>query len=172
MLHIDEVTQALIEGTAWVISDTHFYHKNIGVYCNRPDDWHNLIITNWNTYIKNEDIVFHLGDFALTSKSKLQELIPLLNGRIMLLRGNHDKFSKAFYNEQGITLREHPLYINLNPEKRWVFSHRPLDILSGYYNFHGHIHDLESSSPYHINLSVEMTEYKPVKMSELIFALS
>ena len=52
----------------FLISDTHFNHKKIGEYCDRPDSWQKLIIDNWNSVVKKDDIVLHLGDFALCSK--------------------------------------------------------------------------------------------------------
>jgi calcineurin-like phosphoesterase family protein len=51
------------------IADTHLGHKNIIKYCNRPfrlvahmDD---TIIDNINEVVKSNDILYHLGDFAL-----------------------------------------------------------------------------------------------------------
>ena len=53
----------------WLISDTHFDHANIIKYCNRPfkdvDEMNNTIWQNWNSVVDADDIVYHLGDFAL-----------------------------------------------------------------------------------------------------------
>ena len=57
-----------LDDTTWLISDTHFFHANIGQYCSRPDDWQDLIIENWNCFIQPDEIVFHLGDLALGKK--------------------------------------------------------------------------------------------------------
>jgi calcineurin-like phosphoesterase family protein len=57
--------QIPIDDSTWIISDTHFFHENIGRYCDRPDGWQDTIIENWNRMIQPEEIVFHLGDLAL-----------------------------------------------------------------------------------------------------------
>jgi len=36
--------QIVITPDSWIISDTHFFHENIGRYCNRPENWQELII--------------------------------------------------------------------------------------------------------------------------------
>ena len=43
----------------YVTSDTHFNHKNIIEYCNRPyssvEEMNKAIIDNWNSVVKDED---------------------------------------------------------------------------------------------------------------------
>lgn len=72
-------------------ADTHFGHTNIIEFCNRPfatvEDMNERLIENWNIFIKNKDIVYHLGDFAWR---KPHEVIDRLNGQIHLILGNHD----------------------------------------------------------------------------------
>jgi calcineurin-like phosphoesterase family protein len=40
---------------------------------------------------QRKDMVYHLGDFGFGHPKKLYELSLKLNGRIYLIRGNHDK---------------------------------------------------------------------------------
>lgn len=60
----------------FVISDTHFGHKNIIDYCNRPfksiEEMDEALIKNWNETVSNDDVVIHLGDFGLGKKSTSQ----------------------------------------------------------------------------------------------------
>ena len=98
-------------------SDTHFYHKNIIKYCNRPFkdeiDMNNKLIDNWNSIVTNNDTVYHLGDFALTSYNNLKDIFNKLNGNIILIRGNHDRFSSRVYEEIGFTvLKGAPIYLD------------------------------------------------------------
>lgn len=85
----------------YFISDTHFNHSNIIEYCNRPfndiKEMNDTLINNWNSVVKKDDIVYHLGDFALADEEKLKELYSKLNGTIILIRGNHDGKSAKYY---------------------------------------------------------------------------
>ena len=96
--------QIVITLDTWIISDTHFFHENIGRYCNRPENWQELIISNWNNLISPEDTVLHLGDFALGKKSNFELLTDTLNGRLFLIQGNHDRLSQTYCETHGVTL--------------------------------------------------------------------
>lgn len=75
-------------------SDTHFFHKNIIEYCNRPfsnvEEMNEGIINLWNEVVPKDGIVFHLGDVCFGGKTRLEAVVPRLNGDIYLIRGNHD----------------------------------------------------------------------------------
>jgi len=53
------------------------------------------MIKKWNSIVKPEDIIYHLGDFAYYSKIDAKHLVSKLNGYKVLILGNHDK-SKEF----------------------------------------------------------------------------
>jgi calcineurin-like phosphoesterase family protein len=161
-----------ILGKLWLISDTHFFHQRIKEYCNRPDNWQDLIINNWNSIIQPTDTVLHLGDFALGKKEQIQELVSTLNGKILLLRGNHDRCSNEFYKNLGIDVIHIPFETQFN-NKVFIFSHEPIIKKSvmapNIFNFHGHIHNnpTKGITQNHINLCVEVNDYKPRKFEEL-----
>ncbi len=78
----------------WFTSDTHFSHKNILNFCNRPfssvEEHDAVLIDNWNSRIGNDDTVFHLGDFCFAGAPKWKQIREQLNGHIYLIKGNHD----------------------------------------------------------------------------------
>jgi calcineurin-like phosphoesterase family protein len=81
--------------TTWFISDTHFGHRNILKYSNRPfssiKEMNEVMIQNWNRCVKAEDEIWHLGDFAFGSISFTKQILQSLNGKINLVYGNHDQ---------------------------------------------------------------------------------
>ena len=52
----------------WFTSDLHLGHGNIIKYCNRPfkdiEHMNRALIDNWNSRVKLNDVVFHVGDFC------------------------------------------------------------------------------------------------------------
>lgn len=160
----------------YFISDTHFFHKNIIKYCNRPfnsvEEMNNTIINNWNKTVKKEDIVYHLGDFILNN-NELESIVKRLNGKIYFIRGNHDHKSINYYNRMGLNVI--PTQTKLD-EYKIVLSHRPLSdeqIPKGYKNIHGHIHEKELDENIfdknkHINVSVDVINFTPIDINKLI----
>ncbi len=75
--------------------DTHFCHKNIIRYCNRPftnmDEMNRFIINEWNKTVGEKDIIYHLGDFAWRNLKAAEEILKQLKGRKFLCIGYHDK---------------------------------------------------------------------------------
>ncbi len=125
----------------WIISDTHFYHKRISGYCNRPfwsvKQMNEEMIKRWNAKVCKNDIVFHLGDFCFGDENKIKEIRARLNGNIILIRGNHDK---KITSDMGFTIFEEPITLGNK-----ILSHYPLeDIPEGFINIHGHIHHRDS----------------------------
>lgn len=77
----------------WFTSDWHFSHANVIRYCNRPfADAHEMnkaLTSLWNDTVKPDDIVYFVGDFAM-NKSIVKHIAPMLNGRKVMIPGNHD----------------------------------------------------------------------------------
>ena len=83
-------------GKIWFCSDTHWSHENILKYCNRPfgsvEEMNEALVNNWNSVVKPEDHVYHLGDFCFGNVEKWNWCLEpgRLNGHIHLVLGNHD----------------------------------------------------------------------------------
>lgn len=163
------------------ISDTHFYHDNIIKYCNRPfrnvEEMNKTIIENWNSVVKPTDVVYHLGDFTTADyipniKFKdryivtARSLLSKLNGKKILIRGNHD-LSKTVCLECGWDRVE----TEAN-ERGMVLSHKPKKYIN-LVNIHGHIHNqkpfcyLDENGKVRFNVSVDVTSFKPVSIEQI-----
>ena len=160
----------------YITSDTHFYHKNIIEYCNRPfsdvEEMNEVLIENWNNTVSKEDTVFHLGDFTMAEyiqgKSYAEryihtatKLIHRLNGKIILIKGNHDPSIKI--------LKELPWSVSSSNQRfgEFILSHKPIFNCDAI-NIHGHMHD---KMPFihedGFNVSVDVTGFKPVKLLDI-----
>lgn len=77
------------------ISDTHFGHKNIINYSDRPfgnfEDMDWQIVNNWNHVVGDTDVVYHLGDVAMGDSTRWDNILKSLNGYKILVTGNHDR---------------------------------------------------------------------------------
>lgn len=155
----------------FVISDTHFNHEKIIEYCNRPfksvEEMNEIIIKNWNETVSNNDVVIHLGDVGLGNYDKLEPIIKRLNGKKILILGNHDIFSENRYRELGFhTVSRFPIIY----DGFFIMSHAPMQLseTTPYFNFYGHVHN---DSKYVDNatskcVSVERIGYRPYLFME------
>lgn len=148
------------------IADTHFGHANIIRYCNRPfssvEQMDQVMIKNWNETVSNKDIVLHLGDVGLCERSRLKEIIQQLNGKKILIMGNHDTYTKKFYEEAGFQeVSKFPILY----DSFYLLSHAPLQLseTTPYYNCYGHVHnDVKYiDTPTSKCFCVERTGYRP-----------
>lgn len=64
----------------------------------------NQMINRWNSKVKENDIVYCLGDFVWgfeKNKYILKQITSKLKGRKFLIKGNHDHFKNIDYFEAG-----------------------------------------------------------------------
>jgi len=95
------------------------------------------LIRNWNQRVKPEDTVFHVGDFCFQRNNqslKAEYWEKQLNGKIIHIKGNHDKNNSTKTIIERLVIRYGGKLINLvhNPE----YADINYDI-----NFTGHVHE-------------------------------
>lgn len=136
----------------WFVGDTHFGSHKLarGDFDNdskRPkfkdayehDDW---LIDLWNSTVNKRDVVWVLGDFAI-SPDRMKSVGPRLNGIKHLILGNHDRGSPELWRESGF---HNTIHAFRKFKEGAVLTHIPvhptqLEYRWGY-NIHGHIHDV------------------------------
>lgn len=79
-------------GTIWFTSDTHFRHAMVARLRGFADaDEHDgELVRRWNSVVRPEDVVWHLGDVALGKRGEVWPYVDALNGTKHLIAGNHD----------------------------------------------------------------------------------
>lgn len=102
-------------------SDLHFWHLNVISYCNRPfktvEEMNEALIANWNAVVRDDDIVFVMGDFSMGSRDQMKSIVPRLKGRKRLISGNHDRDAKTML-EAGFESVEENTMIKLSDGKK------------------------------------------------------
>jgi len=155
-------------------SDMHFGHKNIIEYCDRPfedlTDMHTKLISNWNTIVKKDDIVFHLGDFCFNNEPEIYE--SKLNGRIMHIKGNHDEV-KWYLIYTRINTYGLNIWMQHEPVERQEEISPDIHLI-----LCGHVHKMwttkiincpdESKKISMINVGVDVHRYKPISIKEVV----
>ena len=168
----------------WVTSDLHFNHINILKYEpeSRPfasvEEMNEVLIARWNSVVKPVDTVYVLGDLAMGKLEDSRECIKRLNGKIILIRGNHDTKSRlAMYQELGIEV--HDIYY-LPYKGRWfIMCHFPIaseefikmviQDNSEVVNLYGHVHHNApkgyANGTYHVG--VDTNDLTPVSLQQI-----
>ena len=157
--------------SVFFIADTHFGEKDIIKYTNRrfdnADDMDKEIIFRWNSVVKEDDIVYHLGDFGGDGKEK--QILSKLNGKKYLVKGNHDTKSNQEYRDFGfIEVYDHPIII----DDFWILSHEPLYISDNnpYAILFGHVHlnpIFRDCSTHHFCVTAERINFTPIDFNEI-----
>ena len=160
----------------WITADHHFGHANIVVYAGRPfsaDQQDAEMATRWRTTVPSDEAVLHLGDLVVGGNAPgIWELVSTLSGNPKwLVLGNHDRPHRVgLIRAAGFTIIEPPELSYGSWRVR--FTHRPLraaELGAHQLNVHGHTHSNVASTDLRwVNVSVEATDYRPVRLRELL----
>jgi calcineurin-like phosphoesterase family protein len=166
----------------WFTSDLHLNHKNIIKYCNRPfistQEMNEKLIENWNSVVKPDDHVFNLGDFCFGEVKQWQEFRNQLNGKITLIKGNHDKLQNGQIQSLFDGVYDY-LKISVKDEdtkdgwQKIILCHYALRTWEGFhrksFSLYGHSHGTLPDDPnlLSIDVGVDCHEYKPISYNEV-----
>lgn len=84
-------------GKVFFTGDLHFGHENVLAFDKRPfqtiEEMDEELIRRWNNKVGKGDLTYVLGDMIWkTRNDDAPSLIKRLNGQIILIKGNHDRF--------------------------------------------------------------------------------
>lgn len=174
----------------WFISDTHFGHENLLKF--EPDtngrfngDIHDRdahLVERINSVVKPGDRLYILGDVVLNKKHL--EILEMVNGDKVLVKGNHDVFKLKDYTPYFDDIRSMlvfnvknycPVYGDKLPPIKFICTHIPIhasELGRFGYNVHGHLHSNKITGVFaekYINVCTEcLDDFTPVHIDEII----
>lgn len=178
----------------WITSDLHIGHDRDFIYRDRGfetikqhDD---ALVENWNRLVEADDVVYILGDVMM--KHNLQDgdfsyglsILEKLNGRLIIIRGNHDsegKIERYRSCHNVMSAGNAALYLNYPAEGGYHFylthyptlvSHKKLKpVKTALLNLYGHTHQKEhfyEGHPYMYCVCQDAHDLKPVLLDDII----
>ena len=146
-------------GLRYYIADLHFYHEAINsrMDCRGFADAAQMnayMIEKWNGKVRKKDDVVIIGDLSWGNVQETNALLEQLNGRLYLIRGNHDRFlSKRDANIERFKWVKPYEELSDNGRKV-VLCHYPIMCYNGQYRLdkngnpktymlYGHVHDTQ-----------------------------
>ena len=164
--------------TIFFSSDHHFFHKKIIEYTKRPfsdvDHMNESMISNWNSVVRDADIVYYLGDFSFGLPEQTQSVLSRLKGKKHLILGNHDvpsihkrlvgwEFVYPYYelkqNRQLIVLMHYSMRV-------WAKAHY------GSIQLYGHSHGSLQGTSQSLDVGVDCWDYTPCSLEQVKERLS
>ena len=164
----------------FITSDLHFGHANMMKFnpntrqFNDADHMNAMLIQEWNAAVGVDDLTYILGDFAFLRADKATAIARSLNGRKILIEGNHDhklledKHFRECFDEVH---KYHEINVNGTkvcmfhyPVAEWNQCHR------GAVMFHGHVHGKPTGLEKYRSRDVGMdaTGFVVVEMTEMV----
>jgi len=164
-------------------SDTHFYDESIIYAFARPfktvDAMNEALIANWNAKVKNDDLVYHLGDFALKCSAKqAKAILDQLNGRIILIRGNNDSVAELVKHRFAAMVDYAEISVDDSDapkgnERKIALLHYAMRVWRGSHNgswhLYGHTHGTLPDDPYSLSfdIGVDCWDFAPLTYQEV-----
>ena len=177
-------------------SDLHFGHENVLKFDDRPfetvEEMDEELIRRWNNKVDKGDLVYVLGDLIWKSaNNEALSILKRLNGQIILIKGNHDRFIKNATAKNALAgLKDYDdicVALADGTTRRCILSHYFMPFYNGHrYNaihLHGHSHKTEEHylelgiikaikdngyEPQIYNVGCMHWDYAPVTLDEIL----
>lgn len=136
--------------TDFITADLHIGHKNILSYCpdtrqyDSVDAMNSALLSEWNSIVTPDDTVYIVGDVLMGSVNNGIGVLSQLNGRKVLIVGNHDRGNlsnptfvdcfEAIHDYLEIKVNKHKVVLFHYPIFEWNGMHY------GSVMLHGHVH--------------------------------
>ncbi len=164
-------------------SDLHFGHENVIKFDNRPftdaDEMDRMMIELWNGRVRQEDMVYIMGDLCYRSSHPTEWYLARLKGHKFLVLGNHD-----------LPIQENPEALKLldgvdkmmdvkDGDRRVCLCHYPMVEWNAYFrgswHIYGHIHnrkdeafEIMKKKDHALNAGCMINNYMPSTFEEVV----
>lgn len=154
------------------VADEHYDHENIIKGCGRPykntQEMNKDEIERHNSVVTKEDEVYHLGDIWWGNTEnwrRFAKIFNQLNGKHHLILGNHDNLKPFAYVEIGFlsvhtSLKMGSVHLIHDPSASCI-DRNNLWLC-------GHVHDLFVKQKNVINVGVDVWDFTPVSMNQIL----
>jgi len=106
------------------------------------EEMNNNMVDVWNNTVALADTVYIVGDFSFEKAERTEALLKRLNGRLHLIRGNHDHWMNEDTEKYFESIQDYKK-IKIDGQKVIMF-HYPIfewqDMHYGSYHLFGHVH--------------------------------
>ena len=157
-------------------SDTHFNQIRTLELSKRPfksvEDMDLTMISNWNSSITMNDVVYHLGDIGAVEP---EILVKNLNFKhLYIVPGNYDvtEYLKKFNGMSNVTILDnnHIFEYEKDGIKYEIeLVHEPSRRKTNNFLLYGHIHRLDMIKRNALNVGVDCHYFKPISIDEVLW---
>ena len=158
-------------------ADTHFGHSNVIKYDKRPfadsAEMNEVLVRNWNKVVSPNDTVYHLGDLSLLRPERTRDILDSLNGKICLIRGNHEKSAEHKLCVDRFEWIKDYFFLGLNGGIKIALFHYAMRVWDrchyGSWHFYGHSHGRLPSPEnlFALDVGVDCWNYTPVSLFQI-----
>ena len=156
----------------WFSSDHHFGHRNIIKFCKRPfkdvQEMDEIMIQKWNAVVKPDDLVYYIGDFQISDDP--DKYLPRLNGRKILIKGNHDYEHPAVI-ESDHWEETHDILVRSINNCKITLCHYAMRVWpsahKGSLMLYGHSHNRLIGSSQSLDVCADGWDYTPISMKQI-----
>ena len=167
----------------WLTSDWHFGHDREFIWKARGftsvEDMNEHIIANHNAVVKPDDDVYVLGDLMLGAAENI-EYIKRINGKLHLVRGNHDTDSRwmMYSTLPNVVEMDNAIYLKYKKHHFYLSHYISLtgnleneSLTQMILNLFGHTHQQTNfymDMPYLYHCGVDSHNCQPVLLDDII----
>lgn len=163
----------------YYIADCHFFHSALNEKMDKRgfpsvEEMNEYMINKWNDKVTRSDTVIVLGDFSLGKVPQTKEVLQRLNGKICLIRGNHDRFLDAADFDSSVFEWVADYKEITDSQRKVVLCHYPIPFYNGQYRLkksgepktymlYGHVHETRDEDLMRDIIGrISSTQYTPI----------